>query len=142
MLLRVDRPRPAVVLLRTAVVRLVLEEHAQVVVGVAILRVDCDRPAEVLLRTVVVLLVLDEEPARGHFASATEPRHARSPYNLGVLLENHKEDYDGAEQHYRRAIAIDPEYADAHCNLDVLLEQRKADCHSVAGQPRRSSWCL
>ena len=35
--------------------------------------------------------------------------------DLGVLLD-HKEDYDGAEQHYRRAIAIDPEYADAHYN--------------------------
>ena len=62
MLLRVDRPRPAVVLLRTAVVRLVLlEEHAQVLVGVRILRVDCARPADVLLRTVVVLLVVVEE---------------------------------------------------------------------------------
>ena len=60
---------------------------------------------------------------------------------LGLLLENHKEDYGSAEQHYRRAIAIDPEHADAHCNLDILLEKRKADCHSAAGQPR-PSWCL
>ena len=68
--------------------------------------------------------------------------HRRAHCNLGVLLENHKEDYDGAEQHYRRAIAIDPEHAEAHCNLDILLEQRKADCrHSAAGQPR-PSWCL
>ena len=55
---------------------------------------------------------------------------------------NHKADYDGAEQHSRRAIAIDPEeHADAHCNLGDLLEKRKADCHSAAGQPR-PSWCL
>ena len=58
-----------------------------------------------------------------------------------MLLENHKEDYGSAEQHYRRAIAIDPEHADAHCNLGDLLEKRKADCHSAAGQPR-PSWCL
>ena len=67
---------------------------------------------------------------------------AGAHYNLGVLLENHKEDYGGAEQHYRRARAIDPEeHADAHCNLGDLLEKRKADCHSAAGQPR-PSWCL
>ena len=65
----------------------------------------------------------------------------------------YKADDDGAEPHYRRAIAIDPEYAAiaidpeyangaAHCNLDILLEQRKEDCrHSAAGQPR-PSWCL
>ena len=41
-ILRVDRDRPAVVLLRTAVLLLlvVLEEHAQVAVGVGMLRVD------------------------------------------------------------------------------------------------------
>ena len=72
---------------------------------------------------------------------AIDPEYANAHYNLGVLLD-HKEDYDGAEPHYRRAIAIDPEHAEAHCNLDILLEQRKADCrHSASGQPR-PSWCL
>ena len=41
-----------------------------------------------------------------------------------MLLEN-KEDHDGAEQHYRRAIAIDPEYAGAHYNLGVLLDHKE-----------------
>ena len=80
----------------------------------------------------------------------------------GVLLEKHKEDYDGAEQHYRRAIAIDPEDGHAHYNLGVLLENKAdyggaeqhyrraraidpeehADAHcELAGQPR-PSWCL
>ena len=70
--------------------------------------------------------------------------------------------YDGAEQHYRRAIAIDPEDGHAHYNLGVLLENKAdyggaeqhyrraraidpeehADAHcELAGQPR-PSWCL
>ena len=39
-----------------------------------------------------------------------------------ILLENHREDFDGAEAAYRRAIEIDPNYADAHYNLALLLE--------------------
>ena len=75
----------------------------------------------------------------------------------------HREDYDGAVQNLRRAIAIEPENAYAHGNLGVRLENHKqdyggaeqhyrraraidpeehADAHcELAGQPR-PSWCL
>ena len=62
---------------------------------------------------------LSHAPSRR--AIAIDPEEGDAHYNLGVLLENHKEDYDGAEQHYRRAIAIDPEDGHAHYNLGVLL---------------------
>ena len=48
---------------------------------------------------------------------------------LRSLLQHsyHKEDHDGAEQHFRRAIAIDPEDGHAHYNLGDLLEKHKED---------------
>ena len=49
------------------------------------------------------------------------PKHSPAHSNLGWLLKNHKQDYDGAEKHYRRAIEIDPENATAHNNLGGLL---------------------
>ena len=41
--------------------------------------------------------------------------------NLGVLLQNVRKDFDGAEAAYRAAIAADPEHAMAHNNLGYLL---------------------
>ena len=65
--------------------------------------------------------------AEQHFrrAIAIDPENGHAHYNLGDLLENHKEDYGSAEQHYRRAIAIDPEHADAHCNLGDLPDRKR-----------------
>ena len=57
---------------------------------------------------------------------------------LGVLLGMHKADYGGAEQHYRRAIAIDPEDADAHSNLGMLLAAPKADYGGAEQHDRRA----
>merc|ERR1712167_263403 len=45
--------------------------------------------------------------------------------NLGILLENVRKDYEGAERHYRKAIELDPNGAEVHYSLGVVLHERK-----------------
>ena len=59
-------------------------------------------------------------------------------YKLAELLCEHKEDYDGAIEHLRRAIAIDPEYATIHYNLGLLLENHKEDYDGAEQHYRRA----
>ena len=58
--------------------------------------------------------------------------------NLGVLLMNHSEDFDGAEAAFRRAIEINPNYARAHYNLGVLLEDHRKDFDGAEAAYRRA----
>ena len=57
-------------------------------------------------------------------AITADPRDANAHYNLGLLLENERKDFDGAEAAYRAAIAADPGHAHAHINLGLLLRTR------------------
>ena len=61
-------------------------------------------------------------PPAARAAIAADPGHACAHNNLGVLLENHRKDIDGAEEQYRLAIKLDPNYASAHINLGNLLK--------------------
>ena len=63
---------------------------------------------------------------------AANPGHAKAHNNLGLLLEDGREDFDGAEAAYHAAIAADPGYANAHHNLGVLLEQEGDLCRAEA----------
>ena len=56
------------------------------------------------------------------------PRSTRiAHYNLGVALQEAREDFDQAEAMYRKAIELDPKDADAHNNLGNLLNDVRED---------------
>ena len=52
-------------------------------------------------------------------------------FNLGVSLANAKDDV-GAEQVYRRALALQPTFIEAHCNLATLLERKGEPVEALA----------
>ena len=58
---------------------------------------------------------------------ALDPTNAAAHNNLGLVLEEVRKDYDGAERHYRKAIELDPKYTFAHWNLSLLVENQKND---------------
>ena len=62
----------------------------------------------------------DEEMEGYRRAIEIDPNHALTHNNLGILLKNHRKDFDGAEAAYRRAIEIDPNNVYAHYNLCLL----------------------
>jgi tetratricopeptide (TPR) repeat protein len=51
-----------------------------------------------------------------------DPAHAAAHINVGTLYYNRQE-YQGAEQHYRAAIEIDPRYALAYFDLGNVLDE-------------------
>ena len=54
---------------------------------------------------------------------------------LGLLLKNHKKDFVGAEDAYKKALAIDPTHAKAWYNFGILLDDKKdVDCHPADSQ--------
>ena len=68
-----------------------------------------------------------------------EPEHARVHGELGFLLENFRQDIDGAERDFHKAIEINPMNACAHNNLAmVLLQHRRRGCspHADGGRAR------
>jgi len=69
-----------------------------------------------------VIAMLTEAAAQGHISAN---------FDLGFVLENERQDFDGAEAAYRAAIAADPEHANAHMNLGVLLENVRMDFYGA-----------
>ena len=67
------------------------------------------------------------EEAIAMLTEAGAQGHAQANHTLGFLLENVRQDVDGAEAAYRAAIAADPGYANAHYNLGVLLKNERND---------------
>jgi tetratricopeptide (TPR) repeat protein len=74
-------------------------------------------------------IALEENPATQSAAMdcylkvlEIEPAHAAAHINLGTLYYNRQE-YQGAEQHYRAAIQIDPRYALAYFDLGNVLDE-------------------
>jgi tetratricopeptide (TPR) repeat protein len=74
-------------------------------------------------------VALEEDPGRHLEAMAIyeyvllqEPAHAAAHINLGTILYN-RQDFAGAEQHYRQAIAADPRYALAYFDLGNVLDE-------------------
>ena len=61
------------------------------------------------------------------------PGHAIAHNNLGLLLQNEREDLDSAEAAYCAAIAVNPGNADAHYNLGILLEERAQQIEESGG---------
>merc|ERR1711977_684641 len=51
-----------------------------------------------------------------------DPTDAAAHINLGLVLQDVRKDYEGAEMHYRKAIKLDPSDAAAHNNLGGLLQ--------------------
>jgi len=51
-----------------------------------------------------------------------DPEHAAAHINLGTLYYN-RQDYKGAEDHYREALRIDARYALAHFDLGNVLDE-------------------
>jgi tetratricopeptide (TPR) repeat protein len=51
-----------------------------------------------------------------------DPEHAAAHINLGTLYYN-RQDYKGAEEHYREALRIDSRYALAHFDLGNVLDE-------------------
>jgi tetratricopeptide (TPR) repeat protein len=51
-----------------------------------------------------------------------DPQHAAAHINLGTLFYN-RQDYNAAEDHYRKAILIDPRYALAYFDLGNVLDE-------------------
>ena len=71
------------------------------------------------------LPVAEQEEVEEAMAMLTEAAaqvHVGANFDLGVLLEHERKDFDGAEAAYRAAIAADPGYTKAHSNLRKLLE--------------------
>lgn len=65
------------------------------------------------------------ELAEEHYRKAISLQW-RSPdahYNLGCLLQHHKDDMAGAEEQYRSAIKCDPKHGMAQYNLGWVLEK-------------------
>ena len=58
---------------------------------------------------------------------ALDPKHAMAHNNLGLVLNNVRKDYDGAEKMFRKAIALDPNDAYAHSNLGIVLKEVRKD---------------
>ncbi|HZR57476.1 MAG TPA: tetratricopeptide repeat protein [Terriglobales bacterium] len=74
-------------------------------------------------------IALEEDPNSQTQAIATyervlnlDPEHAAAHINLGTLYYN-RQDYSGAEEHYRAAIAIDSRYALAYFDLGNVLDE-------------------
>ena len=65
----------------------------------------------------------------GEKAILADPNDAEAHYNLGVLLEDHFEDYEAARKCYEEAILADPNNADAPLRLGGLLETHLKDFH-------------
>ena len=55
----------------------------------------------------------------------TDPNHANSLYNYGVLLDSHLSRKKEAEQLYRRALESNPTHPYALYNLAVLIEESR-----------------
>jgi predicted O-linked N-acetylglucosamine transferase (SPINDLY family) len=60
---------------------------------------------------------------RRWLAGTASPLAYAVMFNLGVLVANEKDDA-GAEELYRRAIAVKPDFLEAHLNLATLRERR------------------
>ncbi len=74
-------------------------------------------------------IALEENPATHSAAMQCylkvlqlDPAHAAAHINVGTLYYNRQE-YDGAESHYRAAIAVDPRYALAYFDLGNVLDE-------------------
>jgi len=74
-------------------------------------------------------ITLEEDPATQTEAIAAyhkvleiDPSHAAANINLGTLHYN-RQDFGGAERHYRQAIEADPRYALAHFDLGNVLDE-------------------
>jgi len=64
-----------------------------------------------------------EEAIRSyHELLEIEPTHAAAHINLGTLYYN-RQDFAGAEKHYRAAVAADPRYALAYFDLGNVLDE-------------------
>lgn len=89
-----------------------------------------------LIRTAEHFVTL-QQPDAANALYRTWLKHARSPaayavhFNLGVLLSN-MQDNAGAEECYRRAIALKPDFVQAHLNLGTLLERRGLPEEAIA----------
>jgi Tfp pilus assembly protein PilF len=70
-----------------------------------------------------------------------DPQHAHAHGNLGSLLEEHRQDIDGAEHELRLAIECDPQYADAHCDLGCLLMKHRQDIDGAEHELRLAIEC-
>ena len=71
-----------------------------------------------------VIAMLTEAAAQGH---------ARANSDLGFVLMEVRQDFDGAEAAYRAAIAANPGYAGAHTNLGTLLQERALEIAKSGG---------
>ena len=55
---------------------------------------------------------------------ALDPKHAGAHFKLGRVLHVVREDYDGAEAMYRKAIELDPTDVLAHNSLERVLKAK------------------
>merc|ERR1711939_464049 len=56
-----------------------------------------------------------------------DPKHAIAHYNLGVALQEAREDFDQAEAMYRKVIELYPKHTWAHLKLGILLHTVRED---------------
>lgn len=58
--------------------------------------------------------------------------------NLGLLLENHFDDFDEAKNHYILAIKHNPEYAEPFCNIALLYSTHYSDFQNAKAYYERA----
>jgi len=67
---------------------------------------------------------------------ALDPTHARAYKGLGNILTSVREDYNGAEKMYRKAIELEPTIKCAHYSLGFVLTQQKEWPEAIAALRR------
>ena len=84
-------------------------------------------------------VILDLDRAIELYTQAGEQGAAEAHSNLGLLLQDERQDVDGAEKAYCAAIEADPGHTIAHSGLGALRIERALDIEHEGGDLEEAS---